>query len=104
MHNTLIKKKLASYLKLLHRYRGEPVGAYDEVSIIDDDFAKVWDQHVAAPALAGVNHLIEERVKPGAVVLACRLHEPRAMLTEGRYCQVERLAVTMREKGRRRSR
>ncbi len=34
-----------------------------------DDFTKVWDQHIAAPALHHFNHLIEERVKPGAVVL-----------------------------------
>lgn len=60
---------IASYLKLLHRHRGEPEGAYDEVAAVYDDFAKVWDEHVAAPALAQVNHLIEERVKPGALVL-----------------------------------
>jgi ubiquinone/menaquinone biosynthesis C-methylase UbiE len=69
MNNTSIKEKLASYLRLLHRYRGEPVGAYDEVAAIYDDFARVWDHQVAAPALGHVNHLIEERVKSGAVVL-----------------------------------
>ncbi len=30
---------------------------YDEVAAIYDDFAKVWDQRIAAPALAYVNHL-----------------------------------------------
>ncbi len=69
MHNTSIKEKLASYLKLLHRHRGEPVGAYDEVSAIYDDFARVWDQQIAAPALRHVNHLIEQWVKPGALIL-----------------------------------
>jgi ubiquinone/menaquinone biosynthesis C-methylase UbiE len=29
----------------------------------------VWDQHIAAPALARVTHLIEQWVQPGAVVL-----------------------------------
>ncbi len=70
MKNTFAKRSvIASYLKLLHRHRGEPGGAYDEVAAIYDDFAKVWDQHIAAPALAYVNHLIEEKVKPGAVIL-----------------------------------
>src|SRR5713226_9317852 len=61
--------KLATYLKLLSRHRGEAAGAYDEVAAVYDDFTKVWDQHIAAPALHHFNHLIEERVKPGAVVL-----------------------------------
>lgn len=69
MNNTSIKEKLASYLTLLHRYRGEPVGAYDEVSAIYDDFARVWDHQVAAAALSHINHLIEKRIKPGTVVL-----------------------------------
>jgi ubiquinone/menaquinone biosynthesis C-methylase UbiE len=70
MKNTFAKGSvIASYLKLLHRYRGEPVGAYDEVSATYDDFARIWDHQVAAPALSHVNHLIEERIKPGAVVL-----------------------------------
>ncbi len=69
MNNTSIKEKLASYFRLLHRYRGEPVGAYDEVASVYDDFACVWDQHIAAPALKQVNQLIEQWVKPGAIVL-----------------------------------
>ncbi len=69
MNNTSIKEKLASYLKLLHRHRGEAAGAYDEVASVYDDFARVWDQHIAAPALKQVNQLIEQWVKPGAVVL-----------------------------------
>ncbi len=63
------RNKLASYLKLLRRYRGEVAGAYDEVATAYDDFTKVWDQHIAASALQQVNQLIEQRVKPGAVVL-----------------------------------
>jgi ubiquinone/menaquinone biosynthesis C-methylase UbiE len=61
--------KLATYLKLLSRHRGEATGAYDEVTAVYDDFARVWDQQIAAPALRHINQLIEERVKPGAVVL-----------------------------------
>ncbi len=34
-----------------------------------DDFTKVWDQHIAASALAHVNALIEQWVKPDALVL-----------------------------------
>ncbi len=68
--NELTRRSIiTSYLKLLHRHRGEPEGAYDEVAAVYDNFAKVWDEHVAAPALAQVNHLIEERVKPGVLVL-----------------------------------
>ncbi len=65
----LTRSKLASYLRLLHRHRGEAGGAYDEVAAVYDDFARVWDRHIAAPALAQVTRLIEERVSPGAVVL-----------------------------------
>lgn len=63
------RNKLASYLKLMHRHRGEAGGAYDEVATVYDDFTKVWDQHFAAPVLAHVDALIEQWVKPGAVVL-----------------------------------
>jgi ubiquinone/menaquinone biosynthesis C-methylase UbiE len=67
--DTQTRSKLDSYLKLLHRHRGETEGAYDEVATVYDDFARVWDHHIAAPALTRVNALIEERVKPGAIVL-----------------------------------
>jgi ubiquinone/menaquinone biosynthesis C-methylase UbiE len=67
--DTMTGIHLSSYLKLLHRHRGEQVGGYDEVASIYDDFAKVWDQHIAAPALAHVNRLIEQSIKPGALVL-----------------------------------
>src|SRR5216683_1389945 len=63
------RSKLDSYLRLLHRHRGETEGAYDEVATVYDDFVRVWDQHIAAPALTRVNALIEEWVKPGAIVL-----------------------------------
>lgn len=67
--DTRSRGKLAAYLKLLSQHRGEAAGAYDEIAAVYDAFAKVWDQHVAATTLAHVNHLIEERVKPSAVVL-----------------------------------
>ena len=67
--NETTRYKLATYLKLLHRHRGEQIGAYDEVASVYDSFTQVWDQHIAAPALAHVTHLIEQWVKPGAVAL-----------------------------------
>lgn len=69
MNKITRRSAIASYLKLRYRHRGEPEGTYDEVAAIYDDFATAWDHQVAAPALAEVNHLIEERVKPGSVVL-----------------------------------
>lgn len=69
MNKVTRRSAIASYLDLLHRHRGEPEGAYDEVAAIYDNFANVWDHQVATPALAEVNRLIEERVKPGSVVL-----------------------------------
>ncbi|MDQ6645276.1 MAG: class I SAM-dependent methyltransferase [Chloroflexota bacterium] len=63
------RQKLASYVKLLHRHRGEAGGAYDEVATVYDDFTQVWDQHIAAPALAHLNALLIQWVRPGAVVL-----------------------------------
>lgn len=63
------RNKVAAYLKLLHRHRGEAGGAYDEVAAVYDDFVGVWDEHIAAPALKQVIHLIEQWVKPGAMVL-----------------------------------
>jgi len=53
----------------LHRHRGEQADAYDEVASVYDNFTQVWDQHIAAPALARVTHLIEQWVQPGAAVL-----------------------------------
>ncbi|MCB0032604.1 MAG: hypothetical protein KDE51_01180 [Anaerolineales bacterium] len=50
--------KIASYLKLLHRHRGETKGAYDEVASIYDDFAKVWG---VFNKRATRGHLINER-------------------------------------------
>ncbi len=67
--NTATKDKLSLYMKLLRRHRGEAAGAYDEVATVYDDFTKVWDQHIAAPALHHVNRLIEHYVQPGAAVL-----------------------------------
>lgn len=63
------RKKLASYAKLLHRHRGEAEGVYDEVATVYDNFAQVWDMRIAAPALAHLNALIKQWVRPGAVVL-----------------------------------
>src|SRR5215469_15301430 len=69
MMDTQSRSKLAAYLKLYSRHRGDVAGAYDEVATVYDDFARVWDQHIAAPALARANRLIAERVHPGAAVL-----------------------------------
>lgn len=67
--NETARRKLATYLKLLRRHRGEQGGAYDEVASVYDSFTQVWDRHIAAPALAHVIQLIEQWVQPGAVVL-----------------------------------
>ena len=64
-----IKNKVAAYLSLLTLHRGEAKEAYDKVASIYDDFAKVWDHAIAAPALAYYNQIIEARVKPGALIL-----------------------------------
>jgi ubiquinone/menaquinone biosynthesis C-methylase UbiE len=63
------KKDLAAFLKLLKRHRGEAGGSYDEVAPVYDSFVKVWDERIAATAIAEYNWLIETKVKPGAVVL-----------------------------------
>ncbi|MDQ6695200.1 MAG: class I SAM-dependent methyltransferase [Chloroflexota bacterium] len=63
------KKKLASYAKLLHRHRGEVEGAYDEIATVYDNFAQIWDQHIAAPSLTHLNSLIKRWVRPGAIIL-----------------------------------
>lgn len=65
----LTKNRLIAFLNLLKRHRGETTGAYDEVAAIYDDFAKVWDHHIAGPALTYYNELLERRVKPGALLL-----------------------------------
>lgn len=67
--DTPTRNKVAAYLKLLRRHRGEAGGAYDEVATVYDSFSTAWDQHIAAPALSYVNRLIEQRVIPGAMVL-----------------------------------
>lgn len=56
-------------MNLLTLHRGETREAYNKVALSYDDFAKVWDQYIAAPALAYYNHILEERVKPGALIL-----------------------------------
>lgn len=61
--------KVATYVQLLGLHRGEARGAYDAVAAAYDGFATIWDQHIAAPALAYYNHLIQEQVIPGALVL-----------------------------------
>ncbi len=63
------REKLAAYVQLLQRHRGDAGGAYDAVATVYDDFTRVWDQHIAAPALAHLNALLRQWVRPGAVVL-----------------------------------
>ncbi len=63
------REKLAAYVQLLQRHRGDAGGAYDAVAPVYDDFTRVWDQHIAAPALAHLNALLRQWVRPGAVVL-----------------------------------
>lgn len=67
--NEANRSKLTSYLNLLHRHRGEQAGTYDDVAAVYDSFTRVWDRHIAAPALAQVTRLIEQWVQPGATVL-----------------------------------
>ena len=67
--NKLNQNKLIAVLNLLNRHRGEAKGGYDEVAPIYDDFVRVWDHHIANPALAHYNRLIKQRVKPGAFIL-----------------------------------
>lgn len=83
--------KIASYLRLLHRHRGETKGAYDEVASVYDDFANVWDNHVAGAALTYFTEILGERVKPGAVVLDAGSgtgERTQAILTQTRPAQV----------------
>lgn len=63
------QNRLLSFLRLLKRHRGEARGAYDEVAPIYDDFASVWDNYVAGPAMEHYRHLIRQRVNPGAIIL-----------------------------------
>ncbi len=63
------KNKLQGFVKLLKLHRGEATTAYDEVAPVYDSFVKVWDDHIAAPAMAYYNELIARYVKPGALVL-----------------------------------
>ena len=67
--NESIRARLSSYLELLALHRGEAREAYDRVGATYDDFVAVWDKHIAAPALAHFNRIVEQRIKPGAHVL-----------------------------------
>ena len=67
--DTLNKERLLAFLNLLRLHRGEAQNAYDEVASVYDSFVKVWDGHIAAPAMEYYNQLITQHVKPGAVVL-----------------------------------
>jgi len=61
--------KVAAYLQLFARHRGETAGSYDTVASVYDGFAAVWDHHLAAPALAYYDDIIGRVVRPGATVL-----------------------------------
>lgn len=62
-------QRLGGYLKLFDHHRGEARDAYDAVAEVYDDFAEVWDRHIARPALEHINRLVERRVVPGARIL-----------------------------------
>jgi len=65
----LTKNRLNGFVKLLKLHRGETTTAYDEVAPVYDSFVRVWDDHIAAPAMAYYNALITHYIKPGALVL-----------------------------------
>ncbi len=65
----LTKDRLKGFVKLLKLHRGEASTAYDEVAPVYDSFVGVWDDHIAAPAMAYYNELITRYIKAGALVL-----------------------------------
>jgi ubiquinone/menaquinone biosynthesis C-methylase UbiE len=85
--DALIYERLSASLKLLGHHRGEPLGAYDEVASVYDAFAKWWDQRIAAPALAHLYHLLQERIQPGASILDAGAGTGERTLAVLRYCQ-----------------
>jgi ubiquinone/menaquinone biosynthesis C-methylase UbiE len=85
--DALTYEHLSASLKLLLRHRGEPVGAYDEVASVYDAFARLWDQHIAAPALAYLYHLLQERIQLGASILDAGAGTGERTLAVLRYSQ-----------------
>lgn len=65
----LERERLDAYLGLLGLHRGDGVAAYDAAAGAYDGFARIWDNYIAAPALAHFNALLTEHVAPGASVL-----------------------------------
>jgi ubiquinone/menaquinone biosynthesis C-methylase UbiE len=63
------RERLGAYLGLLGLHRGDGVTAYDAAAEAYDGFARVWDDHIAAPALAQFNTLVAQHLRPGASVL-----------------------------------
>lgn len=64
-----IRPHLRDYLAMLQLHRGESRKAYDGVATAYDGFAWVWDQHIAAGAMAHYNQLLAQHIQPGVVVL-----------------------------------
>lgn len=67
--NKTTKSKLSDYLHFFLLHRGEAKDTYDKVGRTYDDFAQVWDQHIAAPALRHYYQLMKERIPSGAYIL-----------------------------------
>lgn len=65
----LTKTPLKGFVKLLKLHRGEVNTAYDEVALVYDSFVRIWDDHIAASAMAYYNELLTRHIKPGAFVL-----------------------------------
>jgi ubiquinone/menaquinone biosynthesis C-methylase UbiE len=63
------RERLRSYLGLLGLHRGDGVAAYDAAAEVYDGFARIWDDRIAAPALAHFNALVAQHMRPGANVL-----------------------------------
>jgi hypothetical protein len=52
------RERLGAYLSLLGLHRGDGVTTYDAAAKAYDGFARVWDDHIAAPALAQFTTLV----------------------------------------------
>ena len=89
--NVQLKAKLAKYIDMLDLHRGESRGAYNAVADVYDDFAYAWDNFIAKAALAQFHKLVDQKIKPGSLVLdaGCGTGErTKALLTSGTGARV----------------